>query len=241
MKNILFLVGFLISINITGQNQKQEQDATVQPRLNIEESIYIGESINEFLSRNVQYPKKSIDANIQGTEIIQFTVSPEGRLTKYKVLNSLGPEIDKEMFRVLKLTNGKWKPGTANGEAVAMVQEVSVNFLLYPAEFIVAWANDYLQKGNKWMFAKHNPRKAIYFYNKGITLLPNNETLLAARGLCKYKIGDQKGANRDWERLNVLAKRNEIVPKQEELVEKSDNSQIYNEITKALESSNLSK
>jgi hypothetical protein len=48
----------------------------------------------------------------------------------------------------------------------------------------------------------------LKYFNKGITLLPNEETLLAVRGLCKYEIGDNEGAKLDWNRLKILADKN---------------------------------
>ncbi len=220
MKNLMYLAGILLAINSFGQVQEMKDDQFQMPCLNMVSSGYPEQNIDDFLRKNVNYPEISVERKTQGTEIIQFTVTPEGRLIKYKVINSVSPEIDKELFRVLRLTNGKWTPGMQDSKAVEMKYEISVNFFLYPKQFIVADANDYLQKGNKLMYSKQKPRKAMYYYDKGITLLPNNETLLAARGLCKYRLGDKKGANRDWNRLKVLAQRNNDLTELEKLAEK---------------------
>ena len=55
------------------------------------------------------------------------------------------------------------------------------------------------------MFEKNNPEKAIKFYNRGIVLLPNEESLLAMRGLCNYEMGNISEAEKDWKRLKTLA------------------------------------
>ena len=41
-------------------------------------------------------------------------------------MNSLSPQIDAEMIRVLKTSNGMWKPGQNNGEPMTMETEVAL-------------------------------------------------------------------------------------------------------------------
>lgn len=47
-------------------------------------------------------------------------------------------------------------------------------------------------------------RKALKHFDRGINILPNNEDLLIARSLCRMKLGDPEGAERDWTRLKEL-------------------------------------
>ena len=54
------------------------------------------------------------------------------------------------------------------------------------------------------------------------------------RGLCKYKLGDETGANRDWDRSKLLAKRNGTSAEIENLAKIPDNSQKYDEMLRAL-------
>ncbi len=234
MKNLMYLAGILLAINSFGQVREMKDDQVQMPCLNMVSSDYPEQNIDDFLRKNVNYPEISVERRIQGTEVIQFTVTPKGRLTKFKVLNSLSPEIDKELYRVLRMTSGKWNPGILEGKPVEMRQEVSINFFIDPIQFIIADAKDYLEKGNKLMYSKNKPRKAIYFYDKGIRLLPNDETLLAARGLCKFKLGDKNGANRDWDRLMVLAKRNGTSIEIENMAITPDNSKEYDEMLRVL-------
>jgi tetratricopeptide (TPR) repeat protein len=101
-----------------------------------------------------------------------------------------------------------WIPGTVNGESVAMVKEVSVIFKLSENSDFVAKAKSHLEQGNKMLFENKKPEKALKYFDKSIKLLPNEETLLAVRGLCKYEIGDYKGAQHDWDRLKALIDKN---------------------------------
>jgi tetratricopeptide (TPR) repeat protein len=166
------------------------------------------ENIDEFMSKNIVYPVQSTTCSFQGTELVKFTVNPSGQLTNFAVINSVCKKMDEEVINVLKLTNGMWQPGFVNGSPVAMEKEVSVAFVLHPSNDFVEMAKDCMKHGNVLLFEKGNPKKALKYYNMGINLLPNNETLLAARGLCKYEMGDETGADRDWERLKIVAGRN---------------------------------
>ena len=204
MKNLVFLASMLISVFTFAQNQDLNEIKVTAPRFQND----IFESVNDFLTNNVEYPANSKNAGLQGTEVLQFTVSTNGEISDFKIINSVSPEIDIEVIRSLEATNGKWKPGTSDGLPTAMPTEVSLVFFLNTPEDIIETAKQYQQKGNTWMYVKNNPEKALKYYNLGIKLLPNEESLLAARILCKYETGDKDGANKDLERLNILAKRN---------------------------------
>lgn len=47
-------------------------------------------------------------------------------------------------------------------------------------------------------------KKALKFYNEGVNYMPCESTLLAARGICKYEMGDEEGAEQDQLRLQKL-------------------------------------
>ncbi len=208
MKHLFLLFGICAMLSTIAQEPELELLDIEEPVLDEKYFDNKAISINEILAKNIQYPARDIARHTQGTEIIKFEVTSEGRLTNFKIVNSLSREIDKEIFRVLRSTNGKWSPGTIEGIQVTMEKEISVNFFLGPEEFLVADAKACLQKGNKWMFGKNDPKKAIYFYNKGVKLLPYDETLLEARALCRYNIGDKRGGEKDRLRLIELARRN---------------------------------
>ena len=51
---------------------------------------------------------------------------------------------------------------------------------------------------------KQSPKKALKYFDKGITLLPKEKSLLALRGLTRFELGDKDGALRDWTRIKTL-------------------------------------
>jgi len=109
----------------------------------------------------------------------------------------------------LEITAGMWIPGTVNGEPVTMEKEISVVFKISEKSDFVAKAKSNLELGNKILFENKNPDKALKYFDKSIKLLPNDETLLAVRGLCKYEMGDIEGAKNDWNRLKILEEKND--------------------------------
>lgn len=196
-KSVVLLAGLLIAVISIAQNQKMDAIHVTPPTFRCE----LFKSINDLLTNGVQYPAESKNAGLQGTEVIRFTVTVDGKLSDFHVVNSVSAEIDQEVIRVLQVSNGKWTPGMVNGNRVDMGKEVFVVFKLKPSENFVAQAKSCLEKANEMLFVKNNPEKAMKYYNRGITLLPDEKTLLSMRALCNYKLGNEVEASSDWERI----------------------------------------
>jgi len=187
------------------QNQDLQEIKVTAPQFRSD----LFQNINDFLLSGIEYPIESIKAGNEGTEVIQFVITPMGNITDIRVINSISEIIDLEMIRILEITAGMWIPGTANGEPVAMEKEISVVFKISEKSDFVDKAKSNLELGNKMLFENKNPEKALKYFDKGITLLPNEETLLAVRGLCKYEMGDFEGAKNDWNRLKIHEEKND--------------------------------
>ena len=212
---IIFLVCMISSIFALGQNQKQnllEEIRCTPPRFTgipgtipaLTEGKY--QTINEYLAKNVQYPTEDLEISLQGTEVVQFIVSTSGNLSEIKIVNSLSDKVDAEVIRALKTTEGMWKPGYNDDKPVAMEKEVSVAFRIdgmWNNDFNF-WARKYFTQGNEIFFKQSNPRKAIKYFDKGITLLPNDKSLLVMRGIARFQTGNKEGAVRDWSRIKSL-------------------------------------
>jgi TonB family protein len=167
-------------------------------------------SLEEYLQKNIIYPEEAVDNFIRGTEVIKFVVTPEGNTTDFKVINSVSRQIDQEVIRVLKTTNGMWMPAHNNEKHVAMVKEVSIPFDIAgvsrsgsKADFKTL-AQKYSTEGSTQLLVKNNPKKALKSYDKGILLRPNDKSLLLTRGMARYQVGDKDGATRDWARMKEL-------------------------------------
>ena len=190
----------LISITTFAQNHNLSETKITAPQFQSE--MY--ESLNDFLSSCMEFPRESACNRLQGTEVVQFTVNLDGELGNFIIVNSICPEMDEEVIRVLKSTSGKWHPGSINGEHAAMEREISVTFKMHASVDFTGMAKSYVERGNKMLFVTGKPKQALKYFDRGITLLPNDEALLVVRGLCRYELGDEEGANRDWARLKEL-------------------------------------
>lgn len=166
--------------------------------------------LKDYLLKNIQYPEQSKKLGKEGTEVVQFVVTPEGEVTDFNIINSVSKEIDAEVVRVLKTTNQMWKPGMNNETPVAMEKEVSIAFNISiddnPANttdfFIQAKKN--FDIGNKKFFVKESTKSALKYYDRAMQYLPNDKALLVTRGMCRYELGDKNGACQDWNRIITL-------------------------------------
>ncbi|HSH19882.1 MAG TPA: hypothetical protein VLA03_05495 [Draconibacterium sp.] len=216
MKTIIFFISCMIfTVIAVGQQPEatvKEVKVTAPKFTGIENAAAIlnqkePETISEYLVENFQHTGNQF---FEGTEVVQFTVTPSGELTDFNIINSVSREIDREMIRVLRTTKGMWIPGYSNNLPVEMTKEVSMAF--YPAEYssksvteiFTQKATRYFNDGSKTLFEKHNPKKAMKFYSKGINYLPYEKSLLLLRGICRFETGDKEGAHKDWERLKTL-------------------------------------
>lgn len=166
-------------------------------------------SFNEYLRKNLKYPEEVLRNGAEGTEVVHFEVSADGKLTDFKVINSVSPEIDEAIYDLLKTTCGMWKPGESNGKPVPMKKEIAVEFKwkasdrLNDSKDFEALASHYLKKGHKQLFEKNNPQKALRYYTHGMKYKPTEDCLLLASGMCKYELGDISGAKEDWNRMRI--------------------------------------
>ncbi len=216
MKTIsIFATIMLSAILALGQQHIPEIKVTPPQFAGIENASRIQSNsqnalIDNYLSKYVNYPEIAMFSGFEGTEVVQFTVTTEGNVTDFKIINSVCREIDNEVIWTLKQTDGMWLPGYNNGEPVDMTKEVSVSFCLDKVssksvnQIFSEKAKHYFANANKTLYEKHNPKKAIKFYSSGLNYLPYDQSLLLMRGICRYELGDKEGATEDWTRMTSL-------------------------------------
>ncbi|QDK78084.1 TonB family protein [Spirosoma sp. KCTC 42546] len=89
------------------------------------------QGLGEFLSNNLQYPRKAQQAGAEGKVFVSFVVCTDGTLCDYEVLKSVHPDLDKEAVRVVQKMSGRWKPGFQRGQKVRVKYNLPINFSLY--------------------------------------------------------------------------------------------------------------
>lgn len=85
---------------------------------------------DNFLATNLTYPVSAKENGISGTVYIGFTIDEKGNVTDIKVLRGIGGGCDEEAIRIIKLTNGKWKPGKQGGKPVKVRMNAPIVFSL---------------------------------------------------------------------------------------------------------------
>ena len=211
----ILMVGLFISVMVFGQNENKmvginEVEITPPQFTGIEKGATTLEENNSsvlmnFIKENTVYTDNELIAKIEGTEIIRFTVTPQGNIADINVINSVSAAVDEELIRVLKTTNGMWNPGHKNGEATSMEQEFKAMIGNNEDGKIVSRFMDeatfYFKKGSKSLVLNDKPKRALRFYNQAIRYLPNEPNLLLMRGMCYYEMGETDKAKEDWNKV----------------------------------------
>lgn len=221
-KSVIFFICFVVPFILFGQNKTQDPIANIG-EVKVSPPQFTGinnvnnllnqnsdEMIKAYLAEKITFPERSAMCKLEGTEVVQFLITPEGDVSNVIIVNGVCPELDKEFIRVLQTTNGMWKPGLRDNNKDTMPQEISIVYSSVDEangsvmERFIEKAKYFLDKGNQKLYVKENPKNALKFYNNGIKYLPNDESLLMARGMCLYALGDKDGAIKDWSRIEQL-------------------------------------
>ncbi|SHF43126.1 energy transducer TonB [Dysgonomonas macrotermitis] len=84
----------------------------------------------KFLSKNIRYPGMSLEDNIDGRVIVQFTIDKTGRVINPLIILSLDKYCDKEVLRVINKMP-KWIPAKARGNTINTNFVLPVIFKMY--------------------------------------------------------------------------------------------------------------
>ena len=213
MKATTILILFMfVAIFSTGQNLKKTNvlrnvDVTPPVFTGIKEIVAVlnevePTSIYDYLGAKVNYPEYSEKWRREGTTVIHFTVLPSGELDDFHIINSVSSDIDSEVIRVLKSSDGMWKPGQNNGRQVAMEKEVAITFKMEFSNHL-RLAQKLYKRGHKKLL-KDKPKKALRLFSRAIVYQPYSSPLLFTRGVTRFSVGNKIGACQDWNRLKSL-------------------------------------
>ncbi len=125
MRVLLFILFIGFSGDAIGQAEKQVFTM-------VEQMPEFPGNINDFISKNIHYPKSAIDSDIQGKVIVKFVVNEDGKVSDAQVLRRIGGGCDEEALRIFSLMP-LWKPGKQNGRAVKVYYTLPITFRLESA------------------------------------------------------------------------------------------------------------
>ncbi|MDR7129660.1 protein TonB [Algoriphagus sp. 4150] len=84
---------------------------------------------NDYLAKNMKYPKAARKANVEGRVLISFVVQTTGEISNAEIVSGIGGGCDEEVLRLVK-ESPKWKPGKKDGQVVNTQMMLPVNFRL---------------------------------------------------------------------------------------------------------------
>jgi len=85
------------------------------------------EKMNQFISKNLNYPEEDLKNNIQGTVWIEFIVYKDGIIKNIKIVKGINENLDNEGIRIIKQMP-KWKPGEQQGKKVNVRYTMPIKF-----------------------------------------------------------------------------------------------------------------
>ena len=127
---VLFIFFLLYSYNSEAQNNVIAD--TASPAFVETLPIFEGgdQMFYRFLITELVYPQEAVEREIQGKVFIAFEVDTLGHLLNMSVIRSVHPLLDEEAMRVIRKSDGKWKPATINGIPISSKMTVPVVFSL---------------------------------------------------------------------------------------------------------------
>lgn len=87
------------------------------------------DQLQNFLKKNIKYPKESIDKKIEGTVFTNFIVEKNGEISNIKILKGIDSYCNDEVVRVIKLMP-KWIPAQKANQNVRYSFNLPVRFTL---------------------------------------------------------------------------------------------------------------
>lgn len=85
------------------------------------------EAMQDYIQKNLSYPKWAIENGVKGKVVMSFVVMPDGSIELSEIEKGIGFGCDEEALRVVN-EMPKWKPGIQNGKKVAVKLILPIRF-----------------------------------------------------------------------------------------------------------------
>src|SRR5690606_27011104 len=87
------------------------------------------QTLYKYIAESFIYPAEAIENGVKGRLVIQFVVDYKGKITKTKVIESLGFGCDAEGLRIVNDMR-KWNPGLERGIPVSVLYNLPISLNL---------------------------------------------------------------------------------------------------------------
>lgn len=87
----------------------------------------------EFIYTNIKYPAEAKNQGIEGTVVVTFIITKEGKVKEPKIIRSIGGGTDEEVLNVVNAMNDlpdRWTPAIQNGKKVNLIFNLPIKFKL---------------------------------------------------------------------------------------------------------------
>ncbi len=86
-------------------------------------------ALQEYLGKNLKYPKIALEYNEEAKLYVQFIVNTDGSISDVEVLRHEGFGFDEEAIRVISQMPN-WNPGMQGGRMVRVIYVIPINFAI---------------------------------------------------------------------------------------------------------------
>ena len=87
-------------------------------------------SLEDYITRNLEYPADAIDNNVEGVVNVQFAVDEKGNVSNVSTIgNKLGYGLEEAAIKVVS-NMPKWTPGQVKGKNVKTWRTLPINYRL---------------------------------------------------------------------------------------------------------------
>lgn len=87
------------------------------------------QSFYDYISKNIKYPIRAREKNIEGKVMVSFVVDKNGKITDVKAKNDIGGGCKEEAERIIR-NSSKWNPAKQRGKSVKTRLTIPIVFKL---------------------------------------------------------------------------------------------------------------
>ena len=137
--NFLFTIPIYFALQVDDDEELDKTEKYVLTELDEIDSDFLemppefeggDHGLLNFIAQELRYPIQPLESGIQGKVVVSFVVAEDGKIKDVAVVQGVHPLLDFEAVRVVKRTEGKWKPGIKNGKPADVYYVVPMNFYI---------------------------------------------------------------------------------------------------------------
>lgn len=126
------LLSRIDSIQLNQEHKRKADSLYTEEKVIIEiESEFVGgfKAWQQYINKNLQYPRQSMDNNVQGAVHVRFIVNQEGKVEIAELYKSAEYYLDKEALRLIA-ASPTWTPASRDGQPVKSYKRQPIHFAL---------------------------------------------------------------------------------------------------------------